>query len=107
VPIAATSGPSVVSGPNGSATTSTSFSVLPFIQKFSPTRGRVGTTVNITGTGFFNVTSVTFNGVPATSVTVLSVNKIRVKVPTGATTGPVTVVTSEGNFSKGTFTVTR
>ncbi len=105
VPVTATSGPLAVTTANGTTTSSTNFTVLPFIQRFNPIRGRVGTQVLITGTGFSNVTAVTFNGTPAT-FQVLTVNKIGVKVPVGATTGPITVFTTAGSYQKGTFTVT-
>lgn len=60
---------------------------------FSPSSGVVGTNVTITGAGFSETASqniVEFNGV-ATTVTSATLTKIVVKVPTGATTGPIRV----------------
>lgn len=69
-------------------------SALHSISGFAPTSGGSGTSVVITGTGFVNVTSVLFNGTPATSYTVNSPNQITAIAP-AATTGPVTVLTSD------------
>lgn len=63
----------------------------PFIESI-PTFGRVGSPVTILGTGLSGTTSVTFNGTPA-QFTVLSATEIRVKVPSGASTGKVRVIT--------------
>jgi hypothetical protein len=46
--------------------------LTPTITSFTPTNGRAGTTVTLTGTNFPGVSSVTFNGVSAASVTVQS-----------------------------------
>ena len=67
----------------------------PTISTFSPGAGSSGTTVTITGTNFISPTAVRFNGVAA-SFTTNSTTEIIATVPTGATTGPITVTTSQG-----------
>jgi N-acetylglucosamine-6-sulfatase len=57
---------------------------------FSPTRGAVNSTVSIYGVGLTLASSVKFNGVPAT-FEVVSDSEISATVPSGATTGPITV----------------
>ena len=77
----------------------------PTIASFTPTSGLASTSVAITGANFYNVTSVTFNGVNAASYTVNSPNQITAIAPTGVTTGPLGVTalgdttTSSTNFS--------
>ena len=66
----------------------------PFVT-FIRAAGRVGQTGGILGQGFTGTTSVSLNGTPA-SFTVVSDTLIRATVPTGATTGYVTVTTSGG-----------
>jgi uncharacterized repeat protein (TIGR03803 family) len=63
-----------------------------------PTSGAVATAVKILGTDLTGATSVTFNGKAAT-FTVASSTEITTKVPTGATTGTVRVVTPGGTLS--------
>jgi len=76
----------------------------PFVETL-PTLGAVGAAVTILGTGLTGSTSVTFNGTPAT-FTVISKSEITTTVPTGATTGPVKVVTPGGTLvSNVPFTV--
>jgi uncharacterized repeat protein (TIGR03803 family) len=58
--------------------------------------GKVGATAQILGQGLTGSTRVTFNGVPATSVSVVSSTYMTAVVPTGATTGPVVVTTPSG-----------
>jgi uncharacterized protein (TIGR03437 family) len=58
----------------------------------------VGAAVKILGTDLTGATSVTFNGT-ATEFTVVSSSEIATKVPTGATTGEVKVVTPGGTLS--------
>ncbi len=71
----------------------------PFV-KTVPISGKVGANVTILGTDLAGATSVTFSGTPATAFTVNSTNSaITTKVPTGATTGTVQVVTPSGTLS--------
>jgi subtilisin family serine protease len=78
----------------------------PTITAFTPTHGKVGTTVSITGTNFGPGTKVFFNGTPATDVRVLSETTVEAAVPAGATSGPITVSNAGGSSaSTGTFTV--
>jgi hypothetical protein len=108
VPAGSTTGPVIVYTTAGSARSATSFSVttavLPTITSFSPTTGQVGTSVVITGTNFTGITAVRFNGVSA-AFTVNSVTQITATVPSGATTGPITVVNAAGTATGATFTV--
>jgi hypothetical protein len=112
VPSGATSGPITVSGPNGSATSSSSFSVTPAatapsISGISPTSGPPGTVIVITGSAFTGATSVTLNG-RAISYTVVSDTQIRATVPNGAKSGPIRVTTPGGTAtSTAGFTVTK
>ncbi len=108
VPAAATSGPISVTTPSGSATSSTSFTVVnpPTIASFTPTSGPAGATVTISGTHFTGATSVTFNGTAA-AFTVDSDTSVRAAVPAGATTGPIAATTPDGTAtSANVFTVT-
>jgi hypothetical protein len=76
------------------------------ITKFNPSSGAPGAKVTITGTGLLSATSVTFNGVKA-KVSSDTATQIVVKVPAGATTGPITVQTAKGSATTPTsFTVT-
>ena len=79
------------------------------IIQLEPTKGAVGETVDIWGTGFSTTLAndtVKFHGTAAT-VTAATADTLAVKVPTGATTGTVTVqTTTEGPVtSSQTFTV--
>jgi len=60
-----------------------------------PTMGKVGTRVIVLGNNLTGSSSVMFNGVPA-AFTVESDTYIKATVPTGATTGTVSVVTPSG-----------
>ena len=68
-------------------------SPAPVPARLLQTSANVGDTVLIKGNYFVGTTAVTFNGggVPATSFTVLSNTVLQVLVPTGATTGTLTV----------------
>jgi hypothetical protein len=98
VPSGAKSGPISVTTAAGTATTSTSFGVVstaPTLSSFSPSSGRVGTTVTLTGTNLTGATAVKFNGTAAV-FTVVSANKITATVPKGATSGSISVTTPSG-----------
>ena len=69
----------------------------PFVTFVMP-RGAVGSTVEILGQGFTSSTTVSFNGVRA-KVQVYSETFLEAMVPTGATTGFVTVTTSCGTLT--------
>ena len=79
----------------------------PTLTRFSPSNGPVGTRVNLTGTHFLGSTDVQFNGMSALQFEVISMTSIRAVVPPGATSGPISVVTSGGTaVSAEPFTVT-
>jgi N-acetylglucosamine-6-sulfatase len=68
----------------------------PEISAFYPTSGPAGTTVTITGSDFTNATVVQFNGTSTSSFSIDSDTQITANVPTGATTGPISVLTPDG-----------
>jgi hypothetical protein len=74
----------------------------PVVLSFLPLSGPVGTSVTITGLGFQDsspATGVAFNGTAASSFTVDSTTQITATVPSGATTGPISVTDGEGTGS--------
>lgn len=106
VPDSAMTGPISVITPSGTGTSSSAFRATPTISSFTPTSGPVGTYVTIRGTAFTAFTSVTFNGTAASSFFVDSPTYITAYVPTGATTGPISVTTADGTAtSSSSFTV--
>jgi len=114
VPTGATTGKISVTNTIGTATSAADFVVVPAptITSFTPAFGPVGTQVKITGTNFsgtgFTTTSVTFNGVAATTKTVDSPTQITATVPSTATTGPIKVTTPGGSATTTTnFTVSQ
>ncbi len=77
----------------------------PVILRFSPTSAKVGAKVTISGSSFVGTTKVAFNGTPAT-FTVKSTNTVTTTVPSGATSGKITVTNAGGSaISNATFTV--
>jgi len=103
----------VVNPPPGGGTSApfnfivTGSSSSPSVTSFSPSSGPVGTVVTINGANIANPLAVYFNFTQATSVSTLSATQIRAVVPAGASTGPVTVLTSVGGVSSAqVFTVT-
>ena len=111
IPTGATSGLIFVGNANGNAFSATTFNVTggltPTITSFTPATGSVGEVVSINGTNFnLANTEVRFNGVLVTTLVVNSTNNIQVVIPTGATTGPITVTTPAGTGTSGSnFTV--
>jgi uncharacterized repeat protein (TIGR03803 family) len=92
-------GTTTAAGAYGNGTTfSLSVGLRPFIQTV-PTFGKVGQNITILGDALKGSTSVSFNGTPATTFTA-SNTAIRVRVPIGATTGSVEVVTASGTVLK-------
>jgi uncharacterized repeat protein (TIGR03803 family) len=70
----------------------------PFVAFVLPV-GKVGQLAQILGQNFTGTTSVTFNGVPATSFSVKSGTYMTAVVPEGATTGLVVVTTPAGTLT--------
>ncbi len=112
--LTANDGNQLVTVPNGIATTTArvkieavgniyfdisdqNFSIVngdtcPIINSIAPAAGNAGTIVTLTGTGFTGVNAVRFSGsVSAASFNVVSDTQITAEVPTGATTGAITV----------------
>ena len=86
--------------------TPTPIVLAPKIKTISPTSGKPGVNVTITGANLARATSVKFNGTTAHIVSDGG-KKIVVTVPVGATTGKISVTTAGGTvMSTMTFTVT-
>jgi len=71
---------------------------LPAFVSTVPDLGKVGSMIGILGQGFTSSTAVSFNGMPATA-SVVSGTFLKTTVPSGATTGFVTVTTSTGTLT--------
>jgi hypothetical protein len=105
VPVAALTGTVTVTTGATTLATPQTFRVTPTLTSFTPPSGSVGTSVSIVGTAFTQGTKVAFNGKSA-SFTVDSDEQITATVPTGATTGKITVTTKGGAATSATkFTV--
>src|SRR4051812_15533823 len=88
----------------GCATTTTT---APTISGFTPTGGAVASSVTINGTNPTGASSVKFNGTAATTFMVNSPSQVTATVPSGATTGPISVTTAGGTAtSAASFAVT-
>ncbi|HMG71950.1 MAG TPA: Calx-beta domain-containing protein [Pyrinomonadaceae bacterium] len=82
-------------------TVSGSANTTPTISGFTPASGAVGDNITINGTNFISPSAVKFSGVNA-SFTVNSTTQITATVPSGATSGPITVTTSSGTATSPT-----
>ena len=74
----------------------------PTISNFSPNVGTPGTVIAITGNEFAGTTAVRFNGRSAV-FTVNSNTSISATVPSGTTTGPLTVTNASGTATGASF----
>lgn len=92
VPFGATTGTIAIARADQSATSTDTFTIQGIA--FSPAQGPAGTTVTITGYGFFDSDpandTVTFNGVSA-QIASANAYSLQAIVPAGATTGPIVV----------------
>lgn len=92
---------------NGMVTTACT---QPTVTSFLPTSAPINTLIKINGSGFMNgsgTSAVLFNGVPATSFTVISNTLIEAVVPVGSTTGTVSITTNSCTGTSPVFTVLR
>jgi uncharacterized repeat protein (TIGR03803 family) len=80
---------------------------LPPFVTFLNTYGRVGMTVSLLGDGFTSDSQVSFNGVPATEVSDVENTFMKVVIPHGATSGPITVTTTKGLLTSNKVFVVR
>jgi hypothetical protein len=79
---------------------------LPHVGLIAPLSGPVGQLVLLWGQNLLGATAVSFNGTPATTFSVPTTQGIWAEVPTGATSGPITVTTPNGSYVTGQgFTV--
>ena len=107
VPAGATTGNITVTEHTGTLTSNRVFRVPPTTQLFVPNNGPVGTVLTIHGMSLKQTTAVSFDGVSATSFTVVSNTELRATVPAGAKTGHIEITTAGGTFTTcNTFTVT-
>jgi hypothetical protein len=98
--------PSATQGGTSAAYAFTVTTAVPTITSFSPTSGQAGDLVTITGTNFTGATAVTINGAAITGFTIVNATTITFTVPTGASSGAVSVTTAGGTTtSNSTFTV--
>jgi len=101
VPLGATTGTISVTSPSGTGASTTNFSVYPTVSSFTPSPASASTSVTIGGANFTGATAVKFHGVVA-AFTVVSDTSITATVPTGATTGPISVTTPSGTGASST-----
>jgi hypothetical protein len=77
----------------------------PSVVGFTPTSGRVGTSVTVSGSGFTGAGNVAFHGTAA-RFSVVSDTLIMATVPPGAGSGPITITTPGGSAaSAASFTL--
>ncbi|HEY5025666.1 MAG TPA: IPT/TIG domain-containing protein [Acidimicrobiales bacterium] len=79
--------------------------LTPVIQTFRPQSSPVGATVIIVGKRLRHATTVAFDGIPAT-ITSNSSTRIKAIVPSGATSGPISVITASGSATVSGYVVT-
>jgi hypothetical protein len=112
VPTSARSGKIAVTTPGGTALSATGFRVEPLLSRLSPTVGRRGTIVTITGTGFCasrGTSYVKFGAAKCGAYVSWTSTRIRCRVPAKATLGrlSVRVTTAGGTSNARAFTARR
>lgn len=92
----------------GTLTSNKVFKVVPQVLSFSPTSGKPGDAIVLTGTGLIQTETIGVGGVRVNAYTVNSDSQVTFTVPNGAKTGKIGVITPGGSAqSKTTFTVTQ
>ena len=110
VPEEATDGPVVVTTSAGKSSAGVDFTVTPpptgpIISRLDPESGPFNSEVTIHGSNFGTAGTVTFNGTTASTSSWRN-ERIRTRVPEGATTGEVVVTVGTQSSAGVTFTVT-
>lgn len=75
------------------------------VTAYAPTSGPVGTEVRITGTGFTNSSTVTFNNVSASNVQFVSATELVATAPATVSSGNIVVTEASCAVTAGGFTV--
>lgn len=96
IPTGALSGFISMTSDTGKAWSFDAFFFDPTLTGISPPTGTVGTSVDITGRNFQNVTAVTFGGVAATTFKILSSSLVQAIVPAGALSGSIAFTNRAG-----------
>ncbi len=91
VPDGGRPGKITVTTPNGTATSTARFTPTLSLTGLTPRQAAPGRIVTITGVGFDESSGVAFDGVPAAAVTFVSASRLKATIPSGASSGPVTV----------------
>ncbi len=95
VPNGAKKGKITLVGPGGSFASKAKFTPTLSVTGISPASGSAGKQISIKGVGFAPGVGVSFGGVPAISVGRSSSTKLKVLIPAGALSGPVTVTNTQ------------
>ena len=98
VPANATTGSIRVYTPGGTTPPGANFVVQPVISSF-PSVGTIGQSIGLTGQNFWGATNVQFNGVNAAFINSVTYSSLNAIVPPGASTGPITLKTTNGTFT--------
>jgi len=111
VPTGATTGLVTVKLNGGTTTTPIAFTVTPgnlnaakgrpIVSSFKPAEARAGAMITISGQNFGTVTYIKVGGVKAKFFKTVSGTTLSVRVPTGAKTGKISVVTPTGAGTSG------
>lgn len=75
------------------------------ITSFLPTQGPEGTKVTVTGSGFTPTSTVNFNGVAASAVEYINATTLMATVPSGTTTGSISVTEASCTETGSDFTI--
>lgn len=84
----------------------TNFYAQATLKSFSPTNGGPTTNVVLTGTNFTGISGILFGSVSASDFTISNNTTIRVTVPSGASTGKITVSPPAGTLLSAALSVT-
>ena len=107
VPFGAGTGPLVVNGGSGSDESQALFHGFPQVLSIVPSLVKVGETVTLNGTNLLGTTAVLFgpNRLASTLIAVLDNRRVTARVPEGASSGSVWVVTPGGEASGGPIAI--
>lgn len=101
VPTNAVDGAITITSPGGVIISTTNFSILPRIDTFTPPWGPINSDIVVHGHNFDTIANVKINGQNAGYV-YDSARQITVRIPPGASTGPLTLTTTPGDIVSST-----